>query len=136
MNSVDAATAELEFERFVECMDLDVNEKTMTDEDRVDFQSLKDLFVKNVKSGKITVNDDGEPTVHFQKTENLSVERVTFFEPDGAAFLALDKGKKNADNAKQFMMMGEITKQDPSLFSKMKNRDLKVCKVIMTLFLA
>ena len=69
MNSVDAATAELEFERFVECMDLDVNEKTMTDEDRVDFQSLKDLFVKNVKSGKITVNDDGEPTVHFQKTE-------------------------------------------------------------------
>ena len=95
--SVEAATAE--FARFTDCMDLDVDEKSMTDEDKVDFAQLKRDFIKNDTKGIVTVNEEGEPTVHFQRPPSTDEEdqRVVFYEPDGAAFLALDKGKKNAD---------------------------------------
>jgi len=132
--SVEAATAD--FERFAECMDLDLNEKTMTDEDRVDFGALKNQFIRAVTNGHLTINDDGEPTIHFKKPPSDDETSVTFYEPDGAAFLALDKGKKNADNAKQYMMMGDICKCSHSLFAKLKNRDLKTCKMVLALFLA
>ena len=132
--SVEAATAE--FKRFTDCMDLDLNEENMSGEEKVDFAELKSVFLKAVCEGHITVNDEGEPEVHFKKPPSENEKSVTFHEPDGAAFLALDKGKKNADNAKQYMMMGDICKCDHTIFSRLKNRDLRVCKAVLTLFLA
>lgn len=138
MSKVDAASAEEEFNRFAELMDLEIDQKLMTDEDKVNFVDLKSGFIRGVMRGRVTVNDDGEPSVIFEKppSDDENEQGVTFYEPDGACFLALDKGKKNADNAKQYMMMGEICKCSHSLFAKLKNRDLKYCKVILTLFLA
>jgi len=132
--SVEAATAE--FERFVDCMDLDTDEKEMTSEDKVDFASLKRQFIKAVQEGHITVSDEGEPTVVFKRPPEDQPSSITFHEPDGAAFLELDKGKKNADASKQYMMMATICKVDHSLFHKLKNRDLRICKAVFSLFLA
>lgn len=134
--SVEVATAE--FNRFADCMDLDLDEKMMTDEDKVDFSALKSQFIRAVVSGHITLNDEGEPTIHFKlpPSDDEADQKITFFEPDGACFLALDKGKKNADMAKQYLMMGDICKCAHTLFAKLKNRDLKVCKMVLALFLA
>lgn len=132
--SVDAATAD--FERFAECMDLDLDTKDMGREEKVDFEALKGQFVSALCTGKITVNEAGEPTVHFALPPNPDDTSVTFHEPTGSAFLALDKGQKNADISKQFMMMGEICGCQHALFSKLKNRDLKICRMVLALFLA
>jgi hypothetical protein len=136
MEKVSVEVATSEFEKFAECMDLDLDERDMTGEEKVDFGQLKSQFIRGVQTGHITMNEAGEPTVVFKLPPEGQPTSITFYEPDGAAFLALDKGKKNADISKRYMMMAEICKCQPSLFGKLKNRDLKICQMIIALFLA
>jgi hypothetical protein len=125
--------AEQEFNRFVECMDLDVEPADMDEDDRKGFDMQKRRIISAIEAGALTINDQGEPTYTPQRTKDA--EPITFYEPTGASLMAMDRRKKNEDVGKMYAIMGDITKTHANTFSKMKMADLKVCQAITTLFL-
>lgn len=130
--SVEAANAE--FERFAESMDLDLDIQDMDEDEVAQFEKHKRIFCKALTTGHCEMNDAAEPTVVLKKAVG-STKSLTFKEPTGASFLALDRGKKDQAISKMYHMMSVLCDCDPSVFSKMAQRDLKVCQSIALIFL-
>jgi len=126
--------AESELQRFIETMDLtDKLEAKMSEDDTRSLANTKERLIAAIMRGHLVVDDKGQPVY----TPQLGIcEPITFYEPTGATFMAMDGAAKGKDMAKMFRMLGEMCQCDPSRFSKMKNRDLGVCLAVMTLFLA
>jgi hypothetical protein len=132
-NKVDKDTAGVEFERFINAMNLDANPAAMNAEDKEGFEENRDRFIGAVMLGSLTVNENGEPTYTPQRVNDANA--ITFYEPTGASLMAMDRKKAGHDISKMFATMGDITKTSSGLFSKMKMSDLKICMSITTLFL-
>lgn len=124
---------EAEFDRFVGAMDLDVDEARMDADDRKSFGELRERLVRAIVEGHLVVDDKGQ-FVYTPRTGNQT-DPITFREPTGASFMAMDTKKKDQNVAKMYAVMADITGLDIKTFSKMASRDLKVCQAIITLFL-
>ena len=138
MADVSEEIARQELHRFFEAMDIDVQESELDEDDN---QQLG-LLLKNLCSGHLTIDQDGQP-VYRPKTG--SGEPITFYEPTGASYMAMDKrttrrsergGEPPDTVAKMFRVMADMTKTNVALFANMKNRDLRVCMALATIFLA
>jgi hypothetical protein len=127
--------AEIEFDRFCEAMDLDVDASRMDEDDRGGLEKLRAKFVRSIMRGILTLDEEGIPTVHLQCPVG-DVSKVMFPEPTGDTLLAMDKGKQNQNVGKMFSMMGAMTSNPPHVFAKMKKRDLDVCTAVTQLFLS
>lgn len=126
--------AESELQRFVEAMDLqDKLDAKMSEEDARTLESTKARIVGAMMRGNLVIDEKGQPVYTPQSG---ICEPITFYEPTGAAFMAMDSAAKGKDMTKMFRMMGEACQCDPSRFAKMKNRDLGVCIAVFSLFLA
>ena len=125
--------AESELERFIESMDLQVKlEGKMSEEDAVSLHNTKERLIHAIMRGHLVIDEKGQPVY----TPQLGVcEPITFYEPTGAGFIAMDGAAKGKDMTKMFRMMGETCQCDPSRFAKMKNRDVGICIAIFSLFL-
>ncbi len=132
---VDEQTALVDFERFIDAMDIDGNTSAMNEEDRNGFEGQRKVVVTAITKGALVINDVGEP-VFSPASVDVPSGTITFYEPTGAAYMAMDRKKKGEDVGKMFSMMADMTKQHPSIFAKMKQRDLKVCQALAVLFLA
>lgn len=130
---VATEVAEDEFAKFTEAMDLDVNETQMTTEERDAFRGLKRTILRAMESGRLTIDDSGQPVYRPQIG---NTKPITFHEPDGASIMSMDKKKAGENVAKTYAAMGAMTKTDASRFAEMKGRDLKVCQALYLLFLA
>lgn len=129
-NKIDRETAEREFDRFMDAMDLDTDSSAWDEDDRKSFDQQKDRIVRAIQNGSLVVNDDGEPVY------TTGAETLTFHEPKGSALMAMDRRKKGEDVGKFYATMADITGTNAKTFALMKNRDLKVCMAITALFLA
>lgn len=134
-DKINKEMAEVEFNRFTEAMDLDVNTEGMSADDKRDFTLQKDRLISAIQKGALVINDNGEPVFTPQRAGG-EVNPITFHEPTGASYMAMDRRKVGEDMAKLFATMADVTGTSAGLFSKMKNADLKVCMAIITLFLA
>lgn len=132
---VDRQTAESEFDRFLDSMDIDGDTSQMSEEDRAGFESQRQTVVSAIMKGHLVINESGEPVLE-PRTVEVPDGRITFHEPQGASYMAMDMKKKGHDVGKMFALMGEMTKQPPKVFANMKQRDLKICQAISVLFLA
>lgn len=132
---VDRQTAENEFDRFLDSMDIDGDTSQMSEEDRNGFQSQRQTVISAIMKGHLVINESGEPVLE-PRTVEVPDGRITFHEPQGASYMAMDMKKKGHDVGKMFALMGEMTKQPPKVFANMKQRDLKICQAISVLFLA
>ena len=130
---VNQETAMVEFDRFTESMDLDLDLTGMDDEDKIDFSKHRGALIRAIQIGSLVINDEGEPVFTPQRENG---ESITFHEPRGSALMAMDRKKKNHDMGKLFATMAEMTGRNPGTFSKMLMPDLKICMAIGTLFLA
>jgi len=135
MSKITREVAELDFTRFVEAMDIDVDTDNMTEDDKKSFNSTKDRIVKAIEKGSLVINDNGEPVYTPQRGGEDS-NPITFYEPTGASLMAMDKKGKDEDIRKLYSVMADMTKTSSGIFSKMKMSDLKVCQAITMLFLA
>lgn len=125
--------AEQEFNRFIETMDLDVDPGDMTEQDLENFNAHKVVCIRALCKGSLVINDDGEPVYTPQRSGDI--DALTFREPSGAAYMSMDRKKRNADVAKMYGVMAEIAGVPHKTFSNMKQGDLKVCTAVTTLFL-
>lgn len=132
---VDEQTAEKEFDRFGNLMDLDFDTPAMNEEDAQNFNQQKGVFIRAVRRGLLSVDDEGQPVYELSGSVN-GIDKITFYEPTGADFRQQDKRKKNEMTARMHTIMASFTKTPEQVYAKMKNRDLKVCQAITTLFMA
>ena len=129
--AVDVSVAEVEFDRFCDAMGLDVDPVFMNEEDRANLTKHRAVIVDSIRDGKVVISEAGEPI--FSPSDDS--DPLTFYEPTGATFLAMDSRKKGHDVAKMNAMLSDMTKTDPGRFSKMRNRDYKICQSLITVFL-
>lgn len=133
-NLIDRETAVAEFNRFVDLMDLDLDESRMDSEDKKDFQVEREKLIGCIEKGSLAISEKGEPMFTPQRSKDTST--LTFQEPTGASLMAMDRKQKNADVSKMYSVMADMTGQTVTRFSAMKYSDLKVCQSVTTLFLA
>lgn len=131
---VDQETATVEFNRFTESMDLDVNLAEMSEEEEAEFKKHRGRLIKALQVGSLVINEEGEPIFTPQRGETETP--IIFQEPRGSAIMAMDQKKKGHEVGKLYAIMADITGQTTGTFSKMKMSDLKICTAITTLFLA
>lgn len=123
----------LEFDRFVEEMDLDVDTADMDAEDLTAFNANKRRILRALENGSLIINDNGEAVYTPRKTEN--VDPITFHERTGASLMAMDGKKKGHDVAKTYAVMAEMCKVHPSTFAKLKGPDIKLCEALFALLM-
>jgi hypothetical protein len=132
---VATEVAEQEFARFLEAMDLveKCDSKNLDADDAKSFLDVKRIIVGAMETGHLVIDDKGQP-VYTAKLDDAGP--IVFYEPDGAALMAIDQAKRGEDMKKAMRILSAMTKENPSRFAKMKLRDLKVCQAIQNLFLA
>ena len=123
--------AEHELARFAEAMDLDLDTAKMDKEDKDSLDDVKRVVLRAIQRGKLMFNDNGEPTINLNDGNS-----VTFKEPTGANFMAMDRKRKNEDVGKMYATMAEMAGCPVKTFAAMPNRDLRICTAVVSLFLA
>ena len=123
--------AEEEFNKFCENADIDNDTDKMDDKDREGFGRLKDLIVRAIVRGSLVFNDDYEPVY---TTKHGSTE-LTFREPSGATYMAMDRQKDGNNVGKLVSFIDAITKSAPGTAAKLKGVDFKVARTIAQLFM-
>ena len=130
MATVDKGTAASEFDRFADAMDLDLDESKMDAEDLTAFNKQKGRILRAIERGALMFNEGGEAiyTPHHKRTP--SHDPVTFHERSGASLMAMDGKKKNADVAKTYAVMADMTGETAKTFALMVGPDIKVCEAL------
>lgn len=132
MSTVAKEVAEAEFNRFLESMDLEADPSIMDADDTKAFEDAKRKLVQAIERGTLAVDEKGQPIYTPQVGE---LGPITFYEPTGASFIAMDGKKKEQQMAKMFAVMADMTHKPAATFSKMAMRDFKICQTLVTLFL-
>lgn len=127
--------AEVEFERFVEAMDLDVDTSDMDAEDLTGFEKQKRRIINAIKNGSLVVNDNGEAVYTPRNRKSKYNEAITFHERTGASLMAMDGIKKNHDAHKMYKIMADMCKVHPSVFAGLVGIDVKVCEALFSLLM-
>jgi len=128
---IDKESATAEFMRFCEAMDIDTDYKeNRDDDDAKGFFENRAVIVEAIMKGSLIVNDEGEPVYTFKGTP------LTFHEPCGRDFMAMDGKKDTAQFKKMFHLMGSICRTAPNVFANMPQRHLKICQAITIFFMA
>lgn len=125
--------AELEFDRFVDLMGIDLDPSTMDDEDKKGLVLQKSRIIKAIQRGSLVVNEKGEPVYTPQRKSGA--DSITFHCPTGAALMEMDKKQLNHDITKSITVLASISKTNQAVFSNMELPDLNVCTAILTVFL-
>lgn len=126
--------AEQEFNRFCTDMDIDNDISKMDEDDQKGFLNNKETLITAIMDGRLTFNDESEP-VYTPKRGKFD-NPLTFHEPTGASFMAMDRKKSGQDVGKMIALMDELTRSAPGTCSRLKNVDFKVAQSVVTLFLA
>lgn len=127
--------AECEFDRFAECMDLDLDTTGMDAEDLTQMNKLKSRIVKAICAGSLIINDDGEAVYTPQNKKSKHSEPITFHERSGASLMAMDGKKKGQDVAKTYAVMADMCKVHQSVFAGLVGIDVKVCEALFALLM-
>lgn len=134
-NKVDKETAAVEFDRFTEAMDLDLDTSEMDAEDLTAFNKQKRKIVTAIERGALVINEEGEAVYTPSNKRSKHTDAITFHERTGASLMAMDGKKKNHDVAKTYAMMGDMCKLPPKTFAGLVGTDVKVCEAIYALLM-
>ncbi len=132
---IDISMARVEFDRFVEAMDIDVDESIMDSEDLTSFNKAKNALIRAVMKGSLVFNEKGEAEYTPCHPDSKHSKTLTFHERSGASLMAMDGKKKGHDMAKAFAVMAETCRVHQSAFAGLVGADDKVCRTIFTLLM-
>jgi len=127
--------AKHEFDRFVTCMDLDVDTSEMDADDLTQFNKLKKRLIRAIQNASLVINDDGEAIYTPQNTKSKIKDPITFHERTGASLMAMDGKKSNHDVAKSYAVMADMCKIHPNVFAGLVGVDVKICEALFALLM-
>ena len=122
--------ARVEFERFTESMDLDLDTADMDAEDVTGFNKQKKRIIKAIKRGALVFNDDGEAVYTPQNKKSKHTDSITFHERTGASIMAMDGKKKGHDASKMYSVLADMCKVHPKTFAGLVGIDIKICEAL------
>lgn len=134
-NVIETEAATLEFDRFAESMDLDLDETLMDDEDITAFKKQKNRIVRAIERGALIINENGEAVYTPQNEQSKHKEALTFHERTGASLMAMDSKKKNHDVSKTYAVMSDMCRVHPGVFAGLVGNDIKICEAIFALLM-
>ena len=134
-NKIVPEAADLEFDRFLESMDILVDTAKLDPEDLTAFNKQKDRMVSAICKGALVFNEDGEAVYTPQHEQSKHRDPITFHERTGAALMAMDKQKKGHDVAKTYAVMADMCKVHQNVFAGLTGTDGKVCEAIFALLM-
>jgi len=127
--------AEVEFDRFIEDMDLDFDESAMDQEELRDYLKHKNKIIKSIMRGDLVINESGEPVYTPRNPGSGYKDPITFHERTGASLIAMD-GKKDSHNVgKMYAVLSNLCKIHAGNFSKLQGVDIKVCEALFVLLM-
>ena len=132
---VDAETANVEFERFADCMDIDVDTSDMDDEDLNAFNKVKKRLLKAIQKGSLIFNDDGEAVYTPAHSKSKYKEAITFHERTGASLMAMDGKKKGHDVKKMYAVLADMCGLHQGAFAGLVGEDVKICEALFALLM-
>ena len=127
---VDPEMASMFFNDWADAMDLDLDANFMDDDEIREFNKLRRRMVKAISEGDLTFNENNEAV--YTAAGN---KKITFYECDGAALMAMDGKKKGHDIEKLYAAMDAATKSAKGTIANLKGKDLKVCMGIFNLLM-
>lgn len=130
MEKIAREVCEVEFKRFADAMDLDLDQDAMTPDDRAQFLQRYRVIMRAMERGKLVVDDDGQMV--FTPSEG---EPLTFYEMRGRDTAnAIDGGKESEVLKREYRYLGTMTRTSSQRFHDMLRRDLKVCQAVAAVF--
>ncbi len=132
---VEVEAAKAEFDRFIECMDLDVDTSVMDTEDVTAFEKQKRRILRAIGNGSLVINDEGEAVYTPSNPNSKHHEPLTFHETTGASLMEMDGKKKNHSIAQTFAVMGAMCKVHPNVISGLAGIDAKICMALFSLLM-
>lgn len=127
---IEKEVAQNEFERWASAWRIEIDESELNEEDAQSLNEQRSKIVKAIERGYLTVSEDGTELVL-----NTNKGDVTFKEPTGAAYLAMDQ-HKNKNMASSFGFMGAMTGTPAKYWSSVRGADLKIAQAVTAIFLA
>lgn len=92
-------------------------------------------LVKAIARGELVVSADGETLEYTPKRSKKAADVLTFSPPDGTAQLEWDKHLPTQSVHRTYAFMAAMTGKPIQHFSKMDDRDLRLCDSIIELYL-
>ncbi len=132
---IDAETAAVEFDRFVDAMDLDLDTRDMDSEDKTALNKQKSRVIRAIQQGSLVVNDSGEAAYTPCRPGSKHSDPIVFHERTGASLMAMDGKKKNHDVSKTYAVMADMCRVHPSVFAGLVGTDVKVCEALFALLM-
>lgn len=129
-SKISLEVAEVEFEKFVSDMGLDISLSNMDVEDITAFNKQKTRIIRAICSGSLFFNDDGEAVFTPQHRRSKYKEAITFHERTGASLMAMDGKKRNHDVAKTYAVMSDMCGVHSTVFTNLCGEDVKICEAI------
>lgn len=127
---VERKQAELEFDGFVEAMDLDLDTAGMDAEDLTGFNKQKNRVIRASMRGALVFNEDGEAVYTPQHRKSTPSDPIIFHERTGASIMAMDGKRKGHDAAKMYAVLAEMCDVHPKTFAGLVGEDVKVCEAL------
>ncbi len=128
--------AEQEFERFADAMDLDFDPEGMDSEDIAGFEKSKRIFIRAVRKGNLTINDDGEAVLKPVRPASKSDEPLHFRERTGATLAATDSVKEGKNVSKSYVAIAQLCRCHPKVIHGLAGSDYKTAEAIFLLLVA
>lgn len=128
-----ADAAKVEFERFANAWDLDLDTSEMTEEDEKSLQDAKRPILRGLCRGDIRVTDDGDLSIDlkFGKKKGETVE----VKIDRADMLVMDRFKDKQNFHKLNAYVATLCGQPPKFYAMLDPRDQKRVRAPVQLFL-
>lgn len=135
MTAIAKDVALVEFDRFIEEMDIDADTSTMDAEDTTQFNKQKNRIIRAIENGHLVINEDGEAiyTPHHRNSKHK--EPITFHERTGASLMAMDSQKQSKMVARTYAVMADMCKVPASTFAGLAGSDIKVCEALFALLM-
>ena len=132
---MDKQSAEVEFQRFADVQDLDIDTDDMDAEDKSTFDNQKRRLILALMKGSLVINEAGLPVYTPHNPESGDTEAITFHAPGGADFIQMDRKKKNYDITKTHALLASMTHLPETTFLNLKGGDYLMCTAIIGFFM-
>lgn len=128
---LDRESAEAEFDRFVDSMNIDMDVTGIDENDKRDLLKDRAVVLRSLQKGTLVIDDSGFPIFTTMENEEIHFRYMT-----GQMLSAMDYAKKDHSVGKMYKSMAAATKKTEAFFNGMNLADVKVCMSIWNLFLA
>ena len=134
-NKIALEAAEVEFDRFIDAMDILIDTAKLDAEDLTGYNKQRDRILNAVCTGALVFNEEGEAVYTPNHKNSKHSDPITFHERTGASLMAMDGKKKGHDVAKTYAILADMCKVHPNVFAGLAGRDVKVCEALFALLM-